>query len=228
MFAPATCPLLSTAVDARPVHPLRPRRYLHTRIMCHLAYDVYRLPEAYYYDEVGQQHGVTAWQGFQYLFVRHNIPMAIGIFCVVIGCALWGFWAYHMWLVWCGTTTNETFKWGDLEEELRARMQEQQRNRKEKVTHRVKVPANIYNRGFLRNLWEVIVPPSSTSATSFEEAVRVGGAMTSFPLQDVPISSSSQPVPGGDEAEAHALESDDFDESDDGGALDGALHAHAD
>lgn len=196
--------------------------------MCYLAYDVYRLPEAYYYDEFGQQHGVTAWQGFQYLFVRHNIPMAVGIFCVVIGCALWGFWAYHMWLVRCGTTTNETFKWGDLEEELRARMQQQQRARQEKVTNRVQVPANIYNRGFLRNLWEVIVPPSSTSATTFEEARRVGGAMMCFPLQDVPAASAAQPV-AEDEAEARALESDEPDnESDDGDATAEGVHAHAD
>ena len=36
----------------------------------------------------------------------------------VIGVALLGFWAYHMYLVWCGKTTNETFKWEDLQYDM--------------------------------------------------------------------------------------------------------------
>ena len=39
----------------------------------------------------------------------------------VIAFALLGFWADHMYLVWSGTTTNETFKWADLADELKAR-----------------------------------------------------------------------------------------------------------
>lgn len=29
-----------------------------------------------------------------------------------------GFWAYHMWLVCVGKTTNEIFKWEDLRHEM--------------------------------------------------------------------------------------------------------------
>ena len=72
--------------------------------------------EAYYYDSNGQPQRVSYFQCFQYMFAHHNVVMAIGVFCAVIGCALFGFWAYHMYLIWCGTTTNETFKWGDLKE----------------------------------------------------------------------------------------------------------------
>ena len=70
--------------------------YLHGRIIYHLAIDVHRLPEAYYYDAEGKTVPVSFWQAFQYLFVTHNIVMAIGIFTAVIGVALFAFWAYHM------------------------------------------------------------------------------------------------------------------------------------
>ena len=88
--------------------------YLHSLIIYHLAVDVHRLPEAYYYDAQGKPQAISKFQGFQYLFAHHNAVMAIGIFCAVIGVALLCFFAYHVYLIWCGTTTNETFKWSDL------------------------------------------------------------------------------------------------------------------
>ena len=46
-------------------------------------------------------------QCLQYMFVNYNIVVAIGVFCLVIGFALLGFWSYHMYLVLRNTTTNE-------------------------------------------------------------------------------------------------------------------------
>ena len=77
----------------------------------HLAVDVHRLHEAYYVDAAGAHVAVSTLQCFQYMFVQHNVVVAIGLFCLVIAFALLAFWGYHLWLIRCGTTTNETFKW---------------------------------------------------------------------------------------------------------------------
>eukprot|EP00966_Prymnesium_polylepis_P320371 7376746-Prymnesium_polylepis.3 len=65
----------------------------------HLYVDVHRLHEAYFLDAQGQPQSLSNWQCLQYLFVHHNIVLAIGIFCVVIAFALLGFWGYHVYLV---------------------------------------------------------------------------------------------------------------------------------
>jgi len=69
-------------------------------------------------DQHGNPQMLSVWQCAQYLFLHHNVIIAIGVFCSVIGIALLGFWSYHMWLVRCGKTTNETFKWEDLQLDL--------------------------------------------------------------------------------------------------------------
>ena len=68
--------------------------YQHVMMVLHLAIDVHRLPEAYYYDEAGKPQTISFYQGFQYLFMHHNVVMAIGIFTAIIGLALFGFLAY--------------------------------------------------------------------------------------------------------------------------------------
>jgi len=211
--------------------------YIHGRIIEHLAIDVHRLDQAYYYDERGQAVSVTYWQGFQYLFVHHNITMAIGIFCLVIGFALWGFWAYHMYLIWRGTTTNETFKWGDLHEELRYQMQIKQRERGEPVTKKVNMPANVYNRGLFSNLGEVLHPLSSRKANGFAQARTGGGAMLCFPVRAPPSGDAPERAGGEVDGDAVAVEGgveEDYETDSDDGAtlpgatLPGATHAHED
>ena len=53
---------------------------------------MHRLGEAYYLDEAGQPQAVSYMQCLQYMFVNYNIVVAIGVFCIVIGFALLGFW----------------------------------------------------------------------------------------------------------------------------------------
>lgn len=137
--------------------------YIHGMILFHFSRDVHRLHEAYYLDKNGNPKELSWWQCIQYLFIRHNVVLAILIFCVVIGFALFGFWAYHMWLVRCGTTTNETFKWQDVKEDLL----EHEGRAKEKVS----MPRNIYNEGFFANLSAVFFPLSSRKVDGF-----IGGA----------------------------------------------------
>jgi hypothetical protein len=118
-----------------------------------------------------------------------NIPMAI--FCGVLAIVLYLFWAYHMWLIAKNTTTNESYKWKDFIRKVnflkRAKAAqehgakkgdgsgEEWRERARKVADGAsstktfeelaaldtKKLKNIYQRGFARNLWEVIYPPSS-------------------------------------------------------------------
>mmetsp|Transcript_15878 Transcript_15878/g.48196 ORF Transcript_15878/g.48196 Transcript_15878/m.48196 type:complete len:329 (+) Transcript_15878:934-1920(+) len=149
--------------------------YLHCQILAHMSWDVYRLHEAYYLDSTGQHVRVSRWQAFQYLLIRHNVVVAVGIFCLVIAIALLAFWGYHMWLIRCGTTTNETFKWSDLKYEL-----ERSARRAGGSVSGTRVPPNIYNRGFLRNLTDVVYPKSSRPAMSFAPAVAAGGAISGF------------------------------------------------
>ena len=141
--------------------------------------------------------------GFQFLFVRHNITMAIGIFCAVIGVALWAFWAYHMWLVWGNTTTNEGFKWSDLKESLKKQKREEQ-GLPPKAKVKVEMPPNIYHRGFLANLGEVLWPVSSRHADGFVEARAVGGVALGFPPRqegDVPAADEGEEEGDGEEGD---------------------------
>ena len=146
----------------------------------------------------------------QYMFAHHNIVMAIGIFCAVIGAALWGFLAYHIYLVWCGTTTNETFKWDDLKCELTAQAKEQDRERAKKSKTKssaptaVTVPDNIYCRSFFSNLWEIVYPLSSRPADDFGPALQAGGVMTEFPPSKIGTSASN-----GTDARADAANTED-------------------
>ena len=217
--------------------------YIHGCIIYHLAVDVHRLPEAYYYDATGQTVPVSYWQGFQYLFLHHNIVMAIGIFTSVIGLALFGFWAYHIYLIAKGMTTNETFKWQDLKDELRAQSVAMQRAKYPNTPERklpreeVDVPENIYCKGFFVNLMEVFAPPSSRPVEGFREARIYGGAMVCLPVkpgQPPPTTSAAPPTE--DEDDEDYDEDEEYDEdSDDGRNMPGAQQqpvadakAHAD
>ena len=167
-------------------------------------------------------------QGFQYLFVHHNIIMAIGIFTAVIGIALFGFLAYHLYLVWCGTTTNESFKWADLKDELTAREhakvaeRELQASRQQaasgttqKKSGRVEVvvPQNIYDNGFWRNLWEVLYPLSSRPAKGFAQALQAGGVMRKFPQR--PANAGGDAASGGGAAEDTPVDDEEGDDDSD-------------
>ena len=115
---------------------------------------------------------------------------AIGLFAAMAALVVGGFAAYHFYLISCGMTTNEQFKWSDFYAEreaqrLMAQTQQQQeqdldqnnkdaeisglkRRHKANKTSTVKTEApveikpviNIYNHGFLQNLQRVFSPPS--------------------------------------------------------------------
>jgi hypothetical protein len=159
--------------------------------------------------------------------------MAIGLFCGVIGVALAGFGTYHLYLVYYGTTTNETFKWSDLKAELKRRKKQRQEKaskRRGKGSSTAEGagpesladhdPKNIYDLGFLTNLGEVIYPLSCRPCNGFDDARATGGAMVSFPR------ARGQPARG---TEEDGSESEDvMSDSDDPDQLPGVVKAHAD
>eukprot|EP00315_Gephyrocapsa_oceanica_P032215 CAMPEP_0185413650 /NCGR_PEP_ID=MMETSP1365-20130426/5174_1 /TAXON_ID=38817 /ORGANISM="Gephyrocapsa oceanica, Strain RCC1303" /LENGTH=388 /DNA_ID=CAMNT_0028016531 /DNA_START=35 /DNA_END=1201 /DNA_ORIENTATION=- len=146
--------------------------FLHGTILAFLAYDHHRLHEAYYIDAQGQHQAVTWSQALQYLMLHHQMVIAVGAFCLVIAIALLGFWGYHLWLVRCGTTTNESFKWADVVSSLA---------RQQGVPRRLaKLPLNRYNLGFVQNVACVVCPLSSRPADGFAPAREAGGALTTL------------------------------------------------
>lgn len=81
--------------------------------------------------------------------------------------------------IWSGTTTNETFKWEDLKHEMEASYRAKNKiDKKQKI--RIKLPPNIYARGLIRNLCDVLYPPSSWPVDGFKQARIAGGVMTGF------------------------------------------------
>ncbi|CAG9316038.1 unnamed protein product [Blepharisma stoltei] len=79
---------------------------------------------------------------FQYLIQEHQKLFFAESLCLVVGILLGGFFLYHLLLVKNNTTSNERMKRLDLQID-------------DKKAHLLNQP-NIYNRGFLKNLEEVI------------------------------------------------------------------------
>ncbi|EGG19341.1 hypothetical protein DFA_02128 [Cavenderia fasciculata] len=62
----------------------------------------------------------------KYLFYESRSVFPLGVFCLVISLFLFYFFCYHMWLVVKNKTTNETFKYGDLKEQISINRVEQE------------------------------------------------------------------------------------------------------
>jgi len=62
------------------------------------------------------QVGPVPWQYLlQYSIVQGGTVFPLGMFCGILSLVLFAFWAYHCWLIFLNTTTNEGFKWSDYE-----------------------------------------------------------------------------------------------------------------
>ncbi|EXB93883.1 putative S-acyltransferase [Morus notabilis] len=128
----------------------------------------------------------------QWLLDAYNTQILLMVFLAIVSLLLAGFFVYHAQLCLTNTTTNETFKWQDyisLKKKineakasaaaLKASISEMNSERKPSESKwrsffrrspledaEVVVKNNVYDRGFLRNLCEIIFPFSSRSSFS--------------------------------------------------------------
>ncbi|GBG25872.1 Palmitoyltransferase [Hondaea fermentalgiana] len=123
-----------------------------------------------------------------FMFLRYTFLVMLLVLSAVMGVVVFGFFMYHVWLIFRGVTTNESAKWGgihayysDRDRDFRNHPEEfpelkepaDPKAEAEKVNpdiapalqnRRVRdfplvCPRNIYNRGFLSNVGEVLFPP---------------------------------------------------------------------
>lgn len=122
----------------------------------------------------------------EYLLVFNGNLLMLTVFCSLVAVLLYVFFGYHMFLVYSGTTTNESVKWGkvQMEVEARARAEEEARLasgglasdamravvRKGSFWSRfvrragaepIEYPSNAYDNGFFVNLYDVLFPPTA-------------------------------------------------------------------
>jgi hypothetical protein len=64
--------------------------------------------------------GWSEWATFLLAAVMHQVEVgAVWLMCVLCGILSGTFTAYHLYLIWAGTTTNETNKWADWKDDIR-------------------------------------------------------------------------------------------------------------
>jgi len=66
----------------------------------------------------------------QYALINGGTLLPLGAFCAAVSVVLYLFAGYHMWLVYCNTTTNETFKRSDYKEYVEFFLKKKKRTRK--------------------------------------------------------------------------------------------------
>lgn len=123
----------------------------------------------------------------QWLLGSYNTQILLIVFVAIVGMLLGGFFGYHAKLCLSNTTTNETFKWQDymdwqrklkeaqasaaaLKQSISGMNSEKQSLssnkwraffRRSPLEDVVVVKNNVYNKGFLHNIWEIISPLST-------------------------------------------------------------------
>ncbi|KAJ8606923.1 hypothetical protein CTAYLR_008635 [Chrysophaeum taylorii] len=105
-----------------------------------------RLAQALFFDaRLGRTVPATKIVILRYLLGKEKVLTALLAVCLVMGVLVVAFLAYHLWLISRGTTTNEYYKW--------------------RAIKNAKNITNIYNRGLLANIGEVLFPLSTRSPT---------------------------------------------------------------
>lgn len=74
------------------------------------------LHTAVYFNRItGEEYRGNIWIILQYLFAKHTIEAAVLLLMAVMSVALVSFLGYHIWLTSRGLTTNESFKWAEVQ-----------------------------------------------------------------------------------------------------------------
>jgi hypothetical protein len=113
----------------------------------------------------------------------------LGLFCFLAGGAVFGFFVYHLTLVFRNVTTSETFRWSEAHERYRLKLQLDQEGAdasKFKLVRRKGdgsvdreisplhcKPVNTYKLSLWQNLIEVMYPPAFRHAEQLTTAADV-------------------------------------------------------
>jgi len=120
---------------------------------------------------------------FQYFMMKHNMLAMVTFIAAVMGLVITGFSGYHLLLAATNTTTNETFKWKEVNYLHREAVKERKANVLERAAEMVaadqapdlpaakaaidsrlppvqEVPDNPYSLGLASNYGEIVFPPS--------------------------------------------------------------------
>ncbi|KAJ3136384.1 hypothetical protein HK100_001713 [Physocladia obscura] len=93
--------------------------YVVARVLQHEMY-VRRIMSLYVLDEMTRAHRkITPTEAFMYLAQVEAVLIALGLFAFMAGVIVFVFTLYNLYLVSSGQTANESFKWEDLEYELK-------------------------------------------------------------------------------------------------------------
>jgi hypothetical protein len=130
----------------------------------------------------GQKMTASHTLVLQYLIMKQIGPIALIFFCVATGFMVLGFWLYHFYLTILNRTTSETFKIGDMKDEIQMleeymekypnqgvpipknwQKKPWEKVRRLKLADMMKKKQSYqhsYSKGWLANIKEVIWPPS--------------------------------------------------------------------
>mmetsp|Transcript_62725 Transcript_62725/g.141637 ORF Transcript_62725/g.141637 Transcript_62725/m.141637 type:complete len:392 (-) Transcript_62725:117-1292(-) len=86
----------------------------------------------------------------QYMLATEGLLIFVSVLCAIMGLVLFGFYLWHLSLVYTGMTTNELSKWNYLKWCLRQEGDEGKA--------KIKQLQNIYNQGCTKNFKEVFFP----------------------------------------------------------------------
>lgn len=146
----------------------------------YLCFQIYRgmiiewgLDKAYMYDSTtGEKMPVSFHKAFLYVLQHDRVIGAIGILGSVVSLVVFVFLVYQIYLAARGITTNEAFKWEMVEDAIdrgelfkekkvyKRRYKALESSTEEKRVESLEEIDNLYDKGFLENLRQVLFPQS--------------------------------------------------------------------
>ncbi|CAH1760192.1 4238_t:CDS:2 [Entrophospora sp. SA101] len=122
--------------------------------------------------QTGVKTPLSIYQGALFLIHQEILLGALGIFALLVGFVITFFLFYQFYLIYCGTTSNEAFKWEDLDEiisndELWPNIKKRQVSTDSKNSKNVNGNNNnSNNNGNDVNIPDSIIPLNSKSGSS--------------------------------------------------------------
>jgi len=99
------------------------------------------LETTFYNRTTGEHIKASYYVVFQYMFSRYQTLVGLLIMAVIMGCVLFGFWGWHMYLMGSNQTTNERYKVASYVDDMK-RHEKAKKQSEERAKHEAQEPAN--------------------------------------------------------------------------------------